>query len=53
VWRLGHKDIEPYLPISAGTMFDANEPMPVFGTRPQAVLDHHALGYRYEVEDRP
>jgi len=53
VWRLAHKDAEPYLPISAGTKFDENEPMPVFATTPQAVLDHHALGYRYEVEDRP
>jgi tyrosinase len=53
VWRHEHKAEEPYLPVNAGTRFDADAKMPAFGTKPDAVLDHHALGYRYDVEDAP
>jgi hypothetical protein len=29
------------------------KPMPVLATKPSAVLNHHSLGYRYDVEDKP
>jgi tyrosinase len=53
VWRHEHPGETPYLPTQAGTRFDQDQSMPVFDTKPEAVLDHHALGYRYDVEDRP
>lgn len=52
VWRGMHKKADPYLPVSAGTKYDEDKSMPVFPAKPKALLDHHALGYRYEVEDR-
>jgi tyrosinase len=53
VWRSSHTGEEPYLPVSEGTKYDESKPMPVFPVTPAAMLDHHALGYRYEVEDQP
>jgi tyrosinase len=53
VWVAQHPTEKRYLPESAGTTWDEAKAMPVFGTKPSAVLNHHGLGYRYEVEDKP
>ena len=53
VWEKRHQHEKAYLPVSEGTSFDEDKAMPVLSTKPRQVLNHHALGYRYEVEDEP
>jgi tyrosinase len=52
VWQRMHPQAEPYLPVGAGTKYEEDKPMPVFPAKPTGLLDHHSLGYGYEVEDR-
>ncbi len=53
VWRSSHTGEDPYLPLNDGTKYDEGKPMPVYPATPSSLVDHHALGYRYEVEDQP
>jgi tyrosinase len=60
-WIRSHQDQSPYLPVSGGpqghNLYDsmifhaAGDPPPWDGNaRPVDVLDHHALGYRYDTD---
>lgn len=60
-WIRGNQDQTPYLPLSGGpqghNLYDTmifhapGEPAPWHGdARPVDVLDHHALGYRYDTD---
>jgi tyrosinase len=53
VWVAHHPSEKRYLPEAAGTRWDADKSMPVLPTKPSAVLNHHSLGYHYDVEDKP
>lgn len=53
VWERENKAEAPYLPVSEGTKFDQDKPMPVLAEKPRNLLSHHKLGYRYQVEDAP
>jgi tyrosinase len=53
VWERKHGHEKAYLPAREATRFDEDKAMPVLSTKPRQVLSHHALGYRYEVENEP